>query len=296
MIIIMGLCFRNILTIIVFVVVLVGCKSSKKATETTSNQQKPQVVVPAPQKPKGVVREPNYTTANWSSVDAEITMNGKTLKSKASVRMIRDSLIVISIMPVFGIEVARLECTPNELMIINKVQARYLQIKSSELMTKGRDLGPIVGMGLDFSDIQGLLQERLFLAGESEKIGGKSVEHRLKSVKTAVGWQLTGDKNAKGFIHQFDIDKSGRIATTIVEYGRGQRNAMKMRCTYGGWERLDGISIPMTERLTVTQAGKIVGALSMVIKAAELNKPIKLNKIDLKKMTKVATAEELIKK
>ena len=55
------------------------------------------------------------------------TMDGKTISANCTMQVVRDSMLVISVMPMLGIEVYRLEATPDELIAIDKLNHQYLK-------------------------------------------------------------------------------------------------------------------------------------------------------------------------
>ena len=58
---------------------------------------------------------------------ATLTMDGKTISANCTMQVVRDSMLVISVMPMLGIEVYRLEATPDELIAIDKLNHQYLK-------------------------------------------------------------------------------------------------------------------------------------------------------------------------
>ena len=58
---------------------------------------------------------------------ATLTMDGKTISANCTMQVVRDSMLVISVMPMLGIEVYRLEATPDELIAIDKLNHQYLR-------------------------------------------------------------------------------------------------------------------------------------------------------------------------
>ena len=59
---------------------------------------------------------------------ATLTMDEQTITANCTMQVVRDSMLVISVMPMLGIEVYRLEATPDELIAIDKLNHQYLKI------------------------------------------------------------------------------------------------------------------------------------------------------------------------
>ena len=78
------------------------------------------------------------------------TLNG-------TVKMVRNELIQISLLaPVLRTEAVRIEVTPNEMLLINRVNKQYV-------ITPAADLQRILGNQIDFQRLQSLLSEAVFM-------------------------------------------------------------------------------------------------------------------------------------
>jgi hypothetical protein len=63
---------------------------------------------------------------------ATVTMNGTPISASVTMQTVRDSMIVISVMP-FGLELVRFEATPLEVTGINKLDATYATATFAEI-------------------------------------------------------------------------------------------------------------------------------------------------------------------
>jgi hypothetical protein len=105
---------------IVFVLaalVLVSCGVKKKAVSTLPS----------------VESEPTWHTCLIQNAKATVTMDGSRMSANVTMQTVRDSMLVISVMPLLGIEVARFEVTPFELTGINKFDGTYATTTFAEL-------------------------------------------------------------------------------------------------------------------------------------------------------------------
>ena len=71
--------------------------------------------------------EKPWHTCLMQGAKATLTMNGQTISANCTMQVVRDSMLVISVMPMLGIEVYRIEATPDELIAINKLNHQYLR-------------------------------------------------------------------------------------------------------------------------------------------------------------------------
>lgn len=98
--------------------VMAGCGTKKKATQSVISDQ-PSV--------------PTWHTCLIQNAKATVVMNGERFSASVTMQTVRDSMLVISVTPLFGIEVARFEATPFELTGINKLDGTYAKTTFVEL-------------------------------------------------------------------------------------------------------------------------------------------------------------------
>lgn len=103
---------------------LVGCKSKKKVAEVA---QEPKVEIPAP---------PAWHTCLISSARATVNKDGSSFTSPVTMQVVRDSMLVISVTPMFGIEAFRLEATPFEIIGFDKLHGQFAKATYAEINHK----------------------------------------------------------------------------------------------------------------------------------------------------------------
>lgn len=114
----MAYCGIEIITMLAlgtgFAIGLTGCHTQKVTVQ-------PQPTEPAEEK------ETLWHTCLMQGAKATLTMDGQTITANCTMQVVRDSMLVISVMPMLGIEVYRLEATPEELIAIDKMNHQYLK-------------------------------------------------------------------------------------------------------------------------------------------------------------------------
>lgn len=114
---------------------LASCRSSKKAlgSEETNVTKPTETVVttPADKPTKSMEAGTNFT----SKVRISITQDDKTLSTTGTLRMRYDDVIQITLVdPFVGItEVGRMELSPDGVLIIDRINKRYVNSKYDEL-------------------------------------------------------------------------------------------------------------------------------------------------------------------
>ena len=102
--------------------ILTGCGAKKKAVtgqKTTVEQT-----------------VPTWHTCIIQGAQATFSTPDDKISAAVTMQTVRDSMIVVSVMPMFGLEMMRLEATPTELIAINKIQGQYAKTTYAELNRK----------------------------------------------------------------------------------------------------------------------------------------------------------------
>ena len=101
----------------------------------------------------------------WETLSArlslELDVDGrKTHKLAGSLRVKRGEVIQLSLAPVLGIEIGRAEITPDGLLVIDRMNKRYVQLAYSELEEFSH-------VDLSYELLQALVLNEMFVPGES---------------------------------------------------------------------------------------------------------------------------------
>lgn len=107
---------NNILALLIVVcagLTISGCASKKKIAQTPTE--------PVQEK----VKQPTWHTTFIPGAEATITADKQSIRATCQLQVVRDSMLVISVMPMFGIETHRLEATPDSLFVIDKLGRQY---------------------------------------------------------------------------------------------------------------------------------------------------------------------------
>lgn len=104
---------------------LVGCGTKKKVV--FSDTMEPEVTEP---------EVPAWHTCLIQGARATVITEEDKISATVTMQTVRDSMIIISVMPMLGIEMARLEATPLEIIAIDKIHGRYAVGTFAELNRK----------------------------------------------------------------------------------------------------------------------------------------------------------------
>ena len=114
----MAYCGIEIITMLAlgtgFAIGFTSCHTQKVAV-----QQQPRETPAEEEKP--------WHTCLMQGARATLTIDEEIISANCTMQVVRDSMLVISVMPMLGIEVYRIEATPDELIAINKLNHQYLR-------------------------------------------------------------------------------------------------------------------------------------------------------------------------
>ena len=156
-------------SVIVLALWLPSCRSGRMHQNTSQVDSMGIVTKPHEKKVSFRLYEPKINTANMK-VTVRMNADGRNLSSPATMKIKKDSLIQICINPVMGIEAVRMEITPKNVVIVNKIQGKFYQTDLSYL-------SKTFGVTMEFQDLQALLLNRLFLIGERSTTSAECLKH-----------------------------------------------------------------------------------------------------------------------
>ena len=156
--------FAQIMLILCCVMFVTSCRSKKNMAKSTTT-------VPAVE--EAVESEPLWQTCLIQNAKASVRMGDDKISANATMQVVRDSMLVISVMPFAGMELVRFEATPTELIGFNKLDGTYAVTTYDEL---NRQLTP----KLNWETLQQLCSAELPTGNEKARmvytLGKKSVE------------------------------------------------------------------------------------------------------------------------
>ena len=224
--------YRLFLSIALVALLFTGCKSSEKViSESVKNI--------SGEKAHFSTLLDNYPPYASFSAKANIAIAtpGGTLSSKATIRIIKDKVLQISIQPLLGIEMGRIRITPDSIFAVDKMNRRYI----AEPLSSYKDRLPF---DIRLASIQALFLNRPFLLGQDDlsmKDFSQFAYTRDKSL-----WKLSS--KAGSLVYDFVTDESCRIQEASMGAGN-----YKMLWKYSMFNRQNDSWFP--SRISVLMQG-----------------------------------------
>lgn len=107
----------------------------------------------------------NHACREFEAITAKMSLTldagGDKTKVNGAMRIKKGEVIQLSIAPLLGIEVARAEISPDGVLVIDRMNKRYVQVSFMELQR-------LANVKLDFHILQALFLNEIFLPGKEE--------------------------------------------------------------------------------------------------------------------------------
>ena len=137
----------------------------------------------------------------WDALTAKMTLaidlEGKgATKVNGTLRIKKGEVVQMSITPFLGIEVARAEISPDGVLVIDRVNKRYVQVSFAEVKA-------LANADLDFHTLQALFLNELFLPGKGNLTSRDASAFRVEPVADGVELEV---KRSKRFSYRFLTD------------------------------------------------------------------------------------------
>lgn len=159
-------------TIIYLFILAIGMAASGCATKKMANS------TPAP---TPAVSQPAWHTVQVREAMGRITFGNKEYAADINTACTRDSMLTISIMPILGIELVRVEATPEQVKIIDKINRQYLSLTYEEA-------NRVITPAIQWKDLQDLASGDMLQKGnDTYRIAysaqGKTIELSIRYLK-----------------------------------------------------------------------------------------------------------------
>ena len=186
-------------------------------------------------------------TAHWPALTAKVALSlnwdGKSeTKVNGTLRIKRDEVIQLSVAPFLGIDVARAEISPDGVLVIDRMNKRYVQVSFAELQS-------LVKMEWDFHLLQSLFLNELFLPGKGELNIRNLSDFRLEQLPSGVWLQA---KKTKPLQYRFQTHApEGTLVKSCIDV---PSTPYGLEWGYSEFKHYEGKEFPMQMNLLIEGA------------------------------------------
>lgn len=227
-----------------------------------------------------LIKEINYTTFS-SKMNMSFSTGRRVLNSRATLRIVRDEAIQLSLQPVFGIEMFRLYVQPDCFIILDRMNKRYVHESIDDIKKQ-------FPIGFDFYTLQSLFTNALFIP-EQTTISTSDYK-KFKYSKSSDNYLLSARDKKSKIDYSFFVNGNDQI--TLAQMYMSAIN-YALDWNYNEFVLTDNLFFPLEmEILARTEKRKV--ETSMSLSSISLNQPLTLDSSIPSSYDKVEL-EELIK-
>ena len=181
------------------------------------------------------------------SLTLDLGRKGET-KVSGTLRIKKGEVVQLSIAPLLGIEVARAEISPNGILVIDRMNKRYVEVSFAEVKALAK-------ADLDFHTLQALFLNELFLPGKGDLTARDASSFKVEPEAEGVWLNV---KRAKRFGYHFLTEapeallKESYIGLNGTPYG--------LRWKYDDFRALERKQFPVDMKLAFEGGKKPVKA------------------------------------
>lgn len=125
----------------------------------------------------------------------------------ANMRVRRGEIIRFSVTPILGIEVARIDITPDKIMAVDRMNKRYVELGFAEISS-------LLNTELDFNILQSLILNEIFIPGKDKLSVADASGFTLSPYADRARLQVKGTKRI-GYSF-FTSATDGRLEETVI--------------------------------------------------------------------------------
>ena len=268
----------HILGITVLVFLLASCSSTQslKKSQSIEGMTETEYV-------ESVISHAGGWDALTAKMALSIDWEGKgTTKVNGTLRIKKGEVIQLSIAPLLGIEVARAEISPDGVLVIDRMNKRYVEVSFAEVKA-------LANADLDFHTLQALFLNELFLPGKDDLTSRDASSFRVEVGLDGVTLDV---KKAKRFSYRFLTQAPEAL---LKESCIGLMNTpYRLKWEYAGFRPLDAKLFPSEMQVSFLGAKKPVKAsfaLSRLSKNADWDTHTEVSKryekVELEEVIKI---------
>lgn len=261
----------KILWILAIAIVMAGCKTTRQSAAVIADPDGNAVLLE-----KVIQSTPWFSSMDIKRMTVNVNLGGSSYSSPASCKLIRDSILHLSVTPFFGVEMFQVRANPREIIVIDKMRGAFYQ--ADYQMLKNR-----FGLDISFRLIQDLLTNHPFIYGED---GIKPQSFRQKTHNDKIILQTVKSEHLQE-TYLTDEFRVGKV--TIVT----DDQSMDFVAGYSDFKNQDGLNFPYAATFNITAETSKMG-FQLTINRIGFNETITIPEVNLQSLRK-GQIENLLK-
>ncbi len=223
---------------LLMLLVLASCQSAKKIGSSKADRS-----VGLDYLETVRVQAPSFR-AFTAKMKLSLNLDGQDLSVNGNLRIKKDEVIQLSIVPLLGIEMAKIEITPERILLLDRFNKQYVELPIEELKT-------LAHTDLDFYSLQALFFNELFVPGKKKL--DKELLKAFTLNENLQGERMLQIQGANRFIYRFTtLAAKGRLIESSI-VARGEDS---FSWKYADFCPLAGKEFPSAMNLSLRAGGK----------------------------------------
>lgn len=219
--------FKNGNLIFLLLLIISACKTPKSVLSTTElDHTTIQTYI------KSIIENTPLLDSFTSKMKLTVALNGKTLAINGNLKIKKNQVIQLSFVPLLGIEAARIEITPEHVLILDRMNKRYVQVPLSSLLKSLEETD------MDFYTLQSLFLNELFIPGSQSVSSQDARKFIITQDANQILLQIKKSKNPGCSF--FLSPLSGRLNESVIT----KYDQFQLQWKYNDFAPLNGKNFP----------------------------------------------------
>ncbi|MCD7978149.1 MAG: DUF4292 domain-containing protein [Tannerellaceae bacterium] len=224
---------------------LAGCKSTKTIGTVTAEGTKEQGVF-FDSMMKQALQYENLS----ARMNVELQLPGKEFSSRVDLKILKDRVLQLSVQPFLGIEVFRMEITPDSIKVVDRMNKRY--VAENYIQLKGQ--APV---DFNFYNLQALFTNRIFIPGEQGFTPKQYSRFKLNQGGSVVEAKI---KDSSRIAYTFKADGEEKLLSTDIT---DETNRYALQWLYTDFQLTQDQVFPMFMDVRVLVNGQAEGGMKI---------------------------------
>lgn len=263
--------------ILLLALTFAGCHGQKKTTTTHSRHQK---VDPQKQLAEQLLDAvPVSNTAYASKAKVTISVGSQQISANSSVSMVRDSAIVISVQPLLGIELFRLEISRERIKVIDKMNRRYVNLTYAAVQKE-------TGLNITYPTVQSFFCNQPCVIGQDSD--SAILQLPLTAEQTEQGIIMQFTDNDLNYTYTFD-STSKRLRNTLIQMTMRGDNS---RVDYSDFQVFNDILFPTNIDISYSSL-RLAGSCKVSIQRMQFDGKVDVSSLNTSRYSEVTLRQML---
>lgn len=253
------------------------------ACKTTRNLSAPSVAVPTKVNEDNILLSTiQEQTLQFETLSARMSVNlnftENEMSSRVDLKMVKDSAFQLSVQPLLGIEVFRMELSKDSIKVIDRLNKRY--VADNYINLKGQTT-----VDFNFYNLQALFTNHLFIPGQ--KALTEKQYNRFK-VNMGTSENEIRIKDAMDLLYLFMAGSDGKLLSAQIS---APENKYILSWKYSDFSLNAGKLFPMQMEVDLTANGIAKGSVEMHINKMQVNIPLTMEFVIPAKYQRISLAQ-----